>query len=172
MPVRPTPTVAALEALPRAQFALADVLRRVQGDAFGALGLGPSECPYRVVASESYWCLRDYGHHDSSVSLLIVAAPIKRPYIWDLSPSASAIRFCLGQHLHVYLLEWMPASRGSGNNGIDEYARAIADCITILDATPTRKPFLFGHSLGGTLAAIFAALAAERLSGLVPNGRS
>jgi polyhydroxyalkanoate synthase len=32
---------------------------------------------------------------------------------------------------------------------------------------PASKPFLIGHSLGGTLAAIFAAFASERLSGLV-----
>jgi poly[(R)-3-hydroxyalkanoate] polymerase subunit PhaC len=62
----------------------------------------------------------------------------------------------------------MPASRIGGNNGLDEYARAIADCIAkISNALPTRKPFLIGHSLGGTLAAIFAALAPEKLGGLV-----
>ena len=100
------------------------------------------------------------------MSLLIVAAPIKRPYIWDLSPSASAIQYCLAEGLHVYLLEWMPASRTGGNNGLDEYARAIADCIArISAAVPTRKPFLIGHSLGGTLAAIFATLAPEKLGG-------
>ena len=168
MQVEPASIDAALDGLRRAQFSVADVLRRAQGDAFGAFGLDPSECPYEVVASESYWQLRDYGNHDSSVSLLIVAAPIKRPYIWHLSPSASAVRYCLGQRLHVYLLEWMPALRGSANKGLDEYARAIAECVAkISNVTSASKPFLVGHSLGGTLAAIFAALAPERLSGLV-----
>jgi polyhydroxyalkanoate synthase len=37
--------------------------------------------------------------------VLIVAAPIKRPYIWDLTPAVSAIRYCLGAGLRVYLLE-------------------------------------------------------------------
>ena len=158
MQVQPASIDAALDGLRRAQFSVADVLRRAQGDAFGAFGLDPSECPYEVVASESYWQLRDYGNHDSSVSLLIVAAPIKRPYIWDLSPSASAVRYCLGQRLHVYLLEWMPALRGSANKGLDEYARAIAECVAkISNVASASKPFLVGHSLGGTLAAIFAA---------------
>jgi hypothetical protein len=40
---------ATLNALHQAQFSWTDVLRRAQGDAFEALGLGPNECPYRVV---------------------------------------------------------------------------------------------------------------------------
>jgi|SRR5208337_4229545 len=95
---------ATLNALHQAQFSWTDVLRRAQGDAFEALGLGPNECPYRVVALGSHWRLRDYTDHDASPCLLIVAAPIKRPYIWDLAPSVSAIRHCLRQRLHVFLL--------------------------------------------------------------------
>ena len=53
-----TPTDATLERLLRAHFAVSDVLRRVQGDTFEAFGLGPSECPYWVVASNLYWRLR------------------------------------------------------------------------------------------------------------------
>jgi polyhydroxyalkanoate synthase len=121
-----------------------------------------------VIASDSYWRLRDYGGGESSAALLVIAAPIKRPYIWDLSPSASAIRYCLGQRLPIYMIEWLPASHDSGNNGLDDYARAIAGCVAkVSDPASARKPFLIGHSLGGTLAAIFAALASETLSGLV-----
>ena len=164
-------TDATLDDLGRASFGLLDILRRAQGDACGAFGLDPSECAYRVVASGSYWRLRDYGGDESFASLLIVAAPIKRPYIWDLSPSASAIRYCLGQGLRVFLLEWLPASRGIANNGLDEYANAFDECVAnISDAGRGGKPFLIGHSLGGTLAAIFAAVASERLRGLVLLG--
>jgi polyhydroxyalkanoate synthase subunit PhaC len=168
---RPPSVDATLDDLGRAPFGLMDILRRAQGDAFGAFGLDPSECPYRVVASGSYWRLRDYGSDESSASLLIVAAPIKRPYIWDLSPSASAIRYCLGQGLHVFLLEWLPASHGIANNGLDEYSNALDECMAnISDAGRGGKPFLIGHSLGGTLAAIYAAVRSERLKGLVLLG--
>src|SRR5208337_3020945 len=162
---------ATLNALHRAQFIWTDVLRRAQGDAFGAFGLGPNECPYRVVASGLHWLLRDYADHDASPCLLIVAAPIKRPYIWDLAPSVSAIRYCLRQRLHVYLLEWMPASRNSSSNGLEEYTEAIRECVAkISGEAPGTKPFLIGHSLGGTLAAIFAASAPRALCGLVLLG--
>jgi polyhydroxyalkanoate synthase len=147
-----------------------DILRRAQGDALGALGLDPNECTYRIVASGGHWRLRRYGDRDS-LSLLIVAAPIKRPYIWDLAPSVSAIRYCLQQRWNVYLLEWMPASRRTGNNGIDEYVQAISESVaTISGKVIGARPFLMGHSLGGTLAAIYGAFAPESIRGLVLLG--
>ena len=160
----------ALDAVGRAPFALVDVLRRSRGDAVAALGLGPSECPHQVIASGPHWRLRDYGG-DSSRSLLIVAAPIKRPYSWDLAPSASAIRYCLRERLHVYLLEWRPASRDEAEIGLDQSTLAIADCVTrVAAADGGARPFLIGHSLGGTLAAIYAASAPDSIKGLVLLG--
>ena len=165
---------ATLDALRRAQFAMMDVLRRIQGNALGAFGLSPTECPYRIVTSGQHWRLRDYAEHETSSSfppLLIVAAPIKRPYIWDLAPSASAIRYCLRERLHVFLLEWLPASRRSGNNGLVEYAQAISECVAkVSNETQGTKPFLIGHSLGGTLAATYSALVPESVRGLVLLG--
>jgi poly[(R)-3-hydroxyalkanoate] polymerase subunit PhaC len=161
----------AMNAWHQTQFGWTDVLRRAQGDAFGALGLGPDECRYRIVASGPHWRLRDYAEEDSSPSFVIVAAPIKRPYIWDLAPPVSAIRYCLRNRLHVFLLEWMPASRGLGNNGLDEYRQAVAACVAeVTRKAQGTKPFLAGHSLGGTLAAIFAAAAPESIRGLVLLG--
>ena len=127
VPAHNTPIDTALDAF-RTVFGAVDVLRRIQGDAIASFGLGPSECAYRVVASAPYWRLRDYGGQETSRSLFIVAAPIKRPYIWDLAPSVSAIRYCLRAGLHVYLLEWLPASRHTSNNGLTECALAISEC--------------------------------------------
>ena len=144
------------------------MLRRVQGHAFQTVGFGPDECPYRVIASGPFWLLRDYGKDSATQSVLIVAAPIKRPYIWDLAPSSSAIRTCLKEGLRMRLLEWLPASRTSGAIGLAEYAEAIGECVAkISGESEDGKPFLLGHSLGGTLAAIFAAMAPEAVRGLV-----
>jgi polyhydroxyalkanoate synthase len=158
----------ALDTLRLAPFAATDVLRRIQGDALGALGFGPDEHPYRVAASGPHWRLRDYNDHDAGPDLLIIAAPIKRPYIWDLTPPVSAIGRCLRERLHVYLLEWLPASGHNGDLGLDEYAGAIAACVANVSAEHAGlKPFLTGHSLGGTLAAIYSALASQSIRGLV-----
>jgi polyhydroxyalkanoate synthase len=159
--------VTALDALNRAQFDVSDVIRRAQGDLIGAFGLDPSECQYRIIISHPYWRLRDYGGDDRSPSLLIIAAPIKRPYIWDLTPSTSSIGFCLRQGLHVQLLEWVPASSHAGNYGIDEYILAISEAVATSVAIAGAKPSMIGHSLGGTLAAIYGAFQPETIKGLV-----
>ncbi len=160
--------LAAAAALRRVQFSAVDTLRRMQGDALASLGFGPIESTYKIAASGRYWRLRDYGSLDRSRSVLIVAAPIKRPYIWDLKPAASAIRHCLGAGLRVYLLEWLPASRDTCNVGIAACAQAISASLTAIGVGLTGpKPILMGHSLGGTLAAIYAAAAPGTVSGLV-----
>jgi len=164
-------TDTALNALRRTQFGVSDILRRAQGDVVGALGFDPQESPHRIITSRAHWRLRDYGGDDRSLSLLIVAAPIKRPYIWDLAPSISAIRFCLRQGLHVQLLEWTPASQNTANSGLDEYVLAISEAAaTITTAAQGAKPHLIGHSLGGTLAAIYGAFSPQRIRGLVLLG--
>ena len=99
-----------------------------------------------------------------SPSLLIIAAPIKKPYIWDLTPSTSSIRFCLRQGLHVQLLEWLSASSHAGNYGIDDYVLAISEAVATSTATAKgAKPHMIGHSLGGTLAAIYGAFQPESI---------
>jgi poly[(R)-3-hydroxyalkanoate] polymerase subunit PhaC len=151
----------------RALFGVSDVLRRAQGQTFDVFGLGAKESSYEVIASGAFWRLRDYGNPASAQPVLIVAAPIKRAYIWDLAPSVSAIRHMLTQEFHVQLLEWLPAEEADVN-GLAEYATSIAECVAkISDQAAGVKPLLIGHSLGGTLAAIFAALELESLGGLV-----
>ncbi len=163
--------IADLGALYRAPFMIGDILRRAQSEAIGAFGLNPQECPYRIAASGTHWHLRDYAAQPTSQSLLIVAAPIKRPYIWDLAPRVSAISRCLREGFHVYLVEWVPEAGRTQNCGLDEHAKAIAECVAMItrEAAGTR-PYLIGHSLGGTLAAIFSALAPASIQGLILLG--
>ena len=52
---------AALDAVRRAQFGMTDAMRRLQGNALGALGLSPNECPFQIIASGPFWRLREYG---------------------------------------------------------------------------------------------------------------
>jgi polyhydroxyalkanoate synthase len=161
-----------MDAFWQLHFAVMDTLRRAQGNALGALGLGPAECDYRVLASGLHWRLRAYSAARRGLPVLIVAAPIKRPYIWDLAPTRSAIRYCLNEQLSVYLLEWLSPASGQGSAGLDAYAgEAISECVAKASGQADgEEPFLMGHSLGGTLAAIHAALNPQGVRGLVLLG--
>jgi polyhydroxyalkanoate synthase subunit PhaC len=154
-----------------ARFAMTDKLRRAQGDALDALGLGPRECAFQLISSGPHWRLRAYGGPDAGPLLLMVPAPIKRPYIWDLTPSISAVRYCLHHGFRVHLLEWIPPSSDE-LAGLDAYGgRAIAACVaTISKQANGAQPFLMGHSLGGTLATIYCALEPRSVKGLVLLG--
>lgn len=119
---------------------------------------------------------RPFAAHDGKLagfthqfrSVVIIAAPIKRPYIWDLLPAVSAIRYCLGAGLRVYLLEWLPASDETCCVGLAECGQAISASLAKIEPGPEGdKPVLMGHSLGGTLAAIYAATAPSTIDGLV-----
>jgi len=64
------------------------------------------------------------------------------------------------------LLEWLPASSTTGNNGLEEYTLAISECIQRI-ARERAKPVVMGHSFGGTLAAIYGCLAPATIRRLV-----
>ncbi len=153
-------------------FALMDNFRRAEGNILESLGFGPAECAFRVRAATPRWRLREYVGGNEGPAILIVTAPIKRPYIWDLASSVSAVRRCLNNHLRVFLLEWASQPSDDWNGGLTEYAgQSISDCISLISSEePGFKPFLFGHSLGGTLAAIHGALGPKSLRGLVLLG--
>jgi polyhydroxyalkanoate synthase subunit PhaC len=148
-------------------FAAADGARQALAAFLGFLGLGPSECRYRIIASGAHWRLRAYAASANGPSVLIVSAPIKRPYIWDISHKASVIRHCLGHGLRIYLIEWLLPHEEPVKLGLDEYAEAIGAAVTHVARDGVNPPFLMGHSIGGTLAAMFAALEPDRLRGLV-----
>ncbi|MBE9167286.1 alpha/beta fold hydrolase [Pleurocapsales cyanobacterium LEGE 06147] len=136
-------------------------------------GLGAIETPFQVIFSEPGVELRFYGvERGSGPIVLIVPAPIKSASIWDLSPSVSVVQHCLREGLRVYLLCWKPPRESQRDFGLSEYAdHFILDALEpILLETGQSQIFLAGHSLGGTLAAIFASLHPERVKGLILLG--
>jgi polyhydroxyalkanoate synthase subunit PhaC len=100
---------------------------------------------------------------------LIIPAPIKRPYIWDLTPRTSVVRRLVASGARVYLMAWTDPGHAEQEFGLAEYAdRLVLACLdAIRTETGAEHAILAGHSLGGTLAAIFAALHPERVRGLV-----
>jgi polyhydroxyalkanoate synthase len=120
------------------------------------------EAPYEFAHREPGLALRRYeGGDDDASPILIVPAPIKRPYIWDLGPEVSAVRRCLASGARVWLVDWQPAPP---EFGIKDYAERLI--LACLDAAGAERAILLAHSLGGLFAAIFAALHPERVQGL------
>jgi polyhydroxyalkanoate synthase subunit PhaC len=147
----------------------ADEARRRQGFALERLGYGPVTTPSRTVRSSSIADLLAYQdpRADRPVALL-VPAPIKAYYIWDLDRAVSVVQRLLHAGLQVYLMRWQPPP-AEGRLGLAVYAdAAIAECVDALRAeTGQERVLLAGHSLGGTLAAIFASLHPERVRALL-----
>jgi polyhydroxyalkanoate synthase subunit PhaC len=148
-----------------------DEARRQFGKGLNLIGFGPQETPHRVVAEFPGARLRAYGGADGHERpvLLIIPAPFKRAYIWDLLPEVSVVRHCLRRGLDVYLIEWLTPTEREDGFGLAEYADGLpaAALDAIAAETGCRTPLLAGHSLGGTFAAIFASLWPERVGGLV-----
>jgi polyhydroxyalkanoate synthase len=142
-------------------FPAADHLRRMQGAWLEAIGYGGEPAPSWIAVEMPGMRLRAFaGRTDPAFPpLILIPAPIKRAYIYDLVPRASVVRRCLAAGRAVFLLEWVEPDRISAGFGLADYAdRLISAAREAVElASGHSSAVLVGHSLGGTLAAIHAA---------------
>src|SRR5215475_3398659 len=144
-----------------------DHLRRQQGLLCEFAGWGPIRTPStRALTGRSFMLLTHPFNEPMAPPLLLVPAPIKRGYIYDLLPTASVVQHCIRAGLQPFLLEWRdPVEQGWG---LADYADAsLLACVGEISRRSQQKPVVVGHSLGGTFAALFAALHPECVAGLV-----
>lgn len=147
-----------------------DRSRRERGATMDRLGYGPQESPFQAILATPGMRLRYYGGPSGNAAVaLIIPAPIKRHYIWDLAPQCSVVQRLLDRNMHVYLVEWADPAGAENGFGLQEYGYALIDrCVAAIRAIhPSGQLFLFSHSLGGVFAAIYAALCPDRVAGLV-----
>ena len=159
----------ASSAFAQALFA-SDEARRAQGRVLDRLGFGPEPRPSRTVWRWRGWHLIAYQPPNRRQgAILIVPAPIKAAYIWDLTPGSSAVERLSSAGLQVYMVVWLRPEADDQSMGLAQYAgAALGECLaTIRAETGQTQAFLAGHSLGGTLAAIFASLNPDRVRGLI-----
>src|SRR3954469_5448852 len=84
--------------------ALLDKVRRGAGQALDVADPGPVEAPFRIAIELSGAWLGAHqppGTAPRGPILLIIPAPVKRAYIWDLLPEVSVVRHCLRRGLRV-----------------------------------------------------------------------
>lgn len=143
--------------------------RAAQARTLDLLGYGLAEHPYEIVAETPLWRLRHYTSDTApqGPAALMVPAPIKRAYVWDLAPQVSVVGTGLAHGLDVHLVEWRPPAAGGAPHGLEDYARAVLAAAEAVTARRGTAPVVLGHSLGGTLAALAAALEPAHFRALV-----
>ena len=95
-----------------------------------------------------------------SIPILMVYALINRPYVLDLMPGNSLIEYLTGQGYDVYLLDWGVPGDEDENLSFDDYVLDYLRPTTkrVLRASGAEGYTLFGYCMGGTMAAMHAAL--------------
>src|SRR4051812_8596029 len=108
-----------------------DRARRRTGDLLDALGAGPRTTPSRTLVDAPGLRLRHFpGAPATAPAVLLVPAPIKRWYIWDLEPDVSVVSRVLAHGLDVHLVEWTDPGPGEQDFGLDDYAdRMLRGCV-------------------------------------------
>jgi polyhydroxyalkanoate synthase len=145
-----------------------DRSRQARGQMMERAGYGPRPTPSIVLHREPGLNLRRYGPQAAEgPSVLLVPAPIKRAYIWDLAPEVSVVRRWVERGYRVYMAEWEPleGSAEAAGFGLADYAGRLLDACrqAIAGDGAGGRPVIAGHSLGGVLAAIHSCLHPEEL---------
>jgi polyhydroxyalkanoate synthase subunit PhaC len=145
-----------------------DRMRQSRGQMLDLAGHGPKTTPSEILHTEPGLTLRKYqGGQQGGPAVLLVPAPIKKSYIWDLAPAVSVVQRWLEHGYQVYMAEWTPDA--APTFGLDDYAaRLLGTChqFVLADSGNTQLT-IAGHSLGGLLAAMSACLHPESVRAVV-----
>ncbi|KQN82095.1 poly-beta-hydroxybutyrate polymerase [Sphingomonas sp. Leaf67] len=98
------------------------------------------------VARDGRIVLRDYGGAGRPV--VVIPSLINPPFVLDLSPEKSLLRWLAGQGLRVLLVDWGTPAPDDRAMDLGRHAQAVARLCATLD----EPPLLVGYCLGGTIA--------------------
>ncbi len=93
------------------------------------------------------------------VPILITYALILRPYILDLTPQNSLVRYLLEQGFDVFMLDFGLPEEGDVDLPLEVYVRDyVGGAVEQVSAESGSTDItVLGHCMGGTLAAIYAS---------------
>jgi polyhydroxyalkanoate synthase len=128
--------------------------------------------PADVVHRENKWRLLRYRPTQDAEArhrtpLLLVPSLINRHYVLDLMPGKSFVEFLVAAGHDVFMLDWGTPGAEDRYLSFDDIAdRYIGRALRVASAERGGTVHLFGYCLGGTLAAIHAAVRPERVASL------
>lgn len=133
-------------------------------------GTTPCEIVYRKRKARVYHYLPGRkGRH--SPPILLIYALINKPYIFDLRPEESFIRFLAEEGFDVFLLDWWGIPPSDEDQALsfyelcDEYIEEAVSRVTRLTGHPGVT--LLGYCMGGTMSLIYTALHPKKVQNLV-----
>jgi polyhydroxyalkanoate synthase len=99
------------------------------------------------------------------IPILIIYALINRPYILDLQPDRSVVKFLVENGFDVYLIDWDEPREIDHKLTINDYVNNYIDQIVefILEEKELEKLTIFGYCMGGTLSTMYVALHPEKV---------
>lgn len=107
-------------------------------------------------------CLRDYG--GEGPPLVVVPSLINPPFVLDLAPHNSLMRWLSGQGVRPLLVDW--GAPGADERGRDIVRHVEELLVPLIDALG-EAPLLAGYCLGGTIALGAAAIRPPRALALI-----
>jgi polyhydroxyalkanoate synthase len=97
--------------------------------------------------------------------VLFCYALVNRPYILDLQPDKSVVRRYLDEGFEVYLVDWGAPSPQDQSLTLEDYVSHLLGRVIgfILQQHGVERLHLLGYCMGGTMAALYAALSADKV---------
>lgn len=134
------------------------------------IGLSPKRTVWRLNKSRMYYYEPALGpQRRHRVPLLLVYAPVGRPWILDLRPGHSFVEYMVARGYEVYLLDWGPPGPEDAATSLDDYilcylTRAVRKMRRLSGCTEFS---LFGWSVSAIMTTCYAALEPAGIRNLI-----
>jgi len=130
------------------------------------------QTPHDVVHRENKWRLMRFRARPEGLAyrtpILLVPSLINRWYVLDLMPGKSFVEWLVGRGHDVYVIDWgTPGPEDRFLSFDDIVGRYLGRALRRTCRTSgAEKAHVLGYCMGGTLAAIHAAVYPERIASL------
>lgn len=126
-------------------------------NAYQSADRGPPRVLPPVLHRVGRAALRDYG--GAGLPVLFIPSLINPPFILDLAPERSLLRWLATQGHRVLLLDWgTPGASARAVDIGDHVADMLVPLAAMLADSTGKPPVLVGYCLGGTMAVAAASL--------------